>query len=38
MDRKGCAIDLKAIPDDIIAERKEVDMSLKCRKGCHKWF
>ena len=37
-DRKDRAVELKGIPEDIIAERKKVDMCLKCGKGPHKWF
>ena len=37
-DRKDHAVELKGIPEDIIAERKKADMSLKCGKGPHKWF
>ena len=37
-DRKDHSVELKAIPEDIIAERKKSDMCLKCGKGPHKWF
>ena len=37
-NRKDHAVELKGIPEDIIAERKKADMCLKCWKGPHKWF
>ena len=37
-DRKHCAVELKGIPEDIIAEHKKADMCLKCWKGPYKWF
>ena len=37
-DRKDRAVDLKGIPEDIIAEYKKADMCLKCGKGPNKWF
>ena len=37
-DRKDPAVELKGIPEDIIAEHKKADMCLKCGKGLHKWF
>ena len=37
-DWKDRAVQLKGIPDDIIAERKKADMCLKCWKSPHKWF
>ena len=36
-DRKDRAVELKGIPEDISAERKKVDMCLKCGKGPLKW-
>ena len=35
-DRKDRAVELKGIPEDIIAERKKAEMCLKCGKGPHK--
>ena len=37
-DRKERSVELKGIPDDIIAERKKAEMCLKCGKGPHRWF
>ena len=37
-DRKEKSVELKGIPDDIIAERNNADMCLKCGKGPHKWY
>ena len=37
-DRKEKSVELKGIPDDIIADRKKADMCLKCGKGPHKWY
>ena len=37
-NRKDHAVELKGIPDDIIAERKKADMCFKGGKSPHKWF
>jgi hypothetical protein len=37
-DRKEKSVELKGIPEDLIAERKKADMCLKCGKGPHKWY
>ena len=37
-DKKDCVVELKGIPEHIIAERQMADMCLKCEKGPYKWF
>ena len=37
-NRKDCAVELKEIQEDIIAERKTADMCLMYENGPHKWF
>ena len=37
-DRKHCVVELKGIPNHIIAERKNANMCLKYRKGPHNEF
>ena len=37
-DRKDRAVELKGIPEDIIAERKKANICLKRGNGTHKWF
>ena len=37
-DRKERSVELKGIPDNIIAEKKKAEMCLKCGKGPNRWF